>query len=247
MASTNETGHAKNVANFEELIGFCTGYGASYNPSKASIKLPALITLLTNAQTSLATLKAAKTAYDNATNEREIGFTPLKKLSTKVVNALAATDVARQTVDDAMSVNFKLQGRRANGKVSAKASKEGESAPGQNSISVSQQSYDSQVDKFAQLIQTLSAEALYQPNEVELQVASLNTLLTGMREKNKAVITTFANLSNTRIARDQILYADATGLCDIAQAVKQYIKSLFGTTSPQYKQVNGIKFKKEKL
>ena len=42
MASTTETGHAKNVANFEDLISFCTGYGAPYNPSKASIKLAAL-------------------------------------------------------------------------------------------------------------------------------------------------------------------------------------------------------------
>ncbi|MBK7148718.1 MAG: hypothetical protein IPH78_07800 [Bacteroidetes bacterium] len=39
MASTTETGHAKNVANFEDLISFCTGYGASYNPSKAAIAI----------------------------------------------------------------------------------------------------------------------------------------------------------------------------------------------------------------
>ena len=34
MPSTSETGHAKNVANFEDLISFCNGYGATYNPSK---------------------------------------------------------------------------------------------------------------------------------------------------------------------------------------------------------------------
>jgi hypothetical protein len=39
-----ETGHAKNVATFEDLISFCTGYGATYNPSKAALKLPALTT-----------------------------------------------------------------------------------------------------------------------------------------------------------------------------------------------------------
>ena len=27
MASKSETGHSKNVANFEDLISFCTGYG----------------------------------------------------------------------------------------------------------------------------------------------------------------------------------------------------------------------------
>ena len=45
MASTSETGHAKNVANFQDLIEFVTGYGATYNPSKNSLKLPQLIAL----------------------------------------------------------------------------------------------------------------------------------------------------------------------------------------------------------
>jgi hypothetical protein len=92
------------------------------------------------------------------------------------------------------------------------------------------------------LIETLSAEPLYAPNEVELQVASLNTLLADLRSKNSAVITATANLSNARIQRDKTLYAAFTGLYDIAQAVKQYAKSVFGATSPQFGQVNGIKF-----
>lgn len=41
MTSTSETGHAKNVANFDDLVSFVTGYGTAYNPSKASIKLTA--------------------------------------------------------------------------------------------------------------------------------------------------------------------------------------------------------------
>jgi len=47
MASTSETGHAKNVANFEVLISFCSGYGASYSPSKNALKIPQLQTTLT--------------------------------------------------------------------------------------------------------------------------------------------------------------------------------------------------------
>jgi hypothetical protein len=127
-------------------------------------------------------------------------------------------------------------------KAVAKPAKEGEKPVEPNNISTSQQSYDSQVDNFAKLIETLSAEPLYAPNEVELQVASLNILLGDLRSKNSAVITATANLSNARIQRDKILYADSTGLYDIAQAVKQYAKSVFGATSPQFGQVSGIKF-----
>lgn len=240
MASTSETGHAKNVANFEELIGFCNGYGAAYNPSKASIKIASLQTLLTNAQNALASVKVAKTEFDNATNDREVAFAPLKKLITRVVNALSATDVLQQTIDDANTANFKIQGRRATAKATTKPAKEGQVAEVPNNISTSQQSFDSQVDNLSKLIQTLSAEPLYTPNEAELQVASLNTLLTDLKSKNSAVVT--ASASNTRIQRDQVLYAPLTGLYDSAQAVKQYVKSLFGAASPQFKQVSGIKF-----
>ena len=42
MASNSETGHAKNVANFEKIIAFLVSYGATFAPSKTAIKLPTL-------------------------------------------------------------------------------------------------------------------------------------------------------------------------------------------------------------
>lgn len=42
MTPIYETGHAKNVANFQDLISFCEGYGATYNPSKEALKIPQL-------------------------------------------------------------------------------------------------------------------------------------------------------------------------------------------------------------
>ena len=50
--------------------------------------------------------------------------------------------------------------------------------------------------------------------------------------------------SNARISRNSVLYAENTGLVEIALEVKKYVKAIFGATSPQYKQVSGIKFKK---
>jgi hypothetical protein len=42
MASNTETGHNKNVTNFETLIIACTGFGAEYNPSNPNITIPVL-------------------------------------------------------------------------------------------------------------------------------------------------------------------------------------------------------------
>jgi len=241
MASKTETGHAKNVAHFDKLISYCTGYGAAFNPSKASITLPALNKLHDDAHAALDAANAAKTVYDNATNDRETAFKTLKKLATKVVNALAATDASKLTLDDANATNFKLQGRRSSKKVVAPATKDGTPAES-TSISTSQQSYDTLVDNFAKLIQTVSAEPHYKPNESELQVPSLNSTLANLRALNKAVAEATSAWSNARIIRDNVLYTTNTGIYDIAQTVKQYIKSLFGATSRQYKQVSGIRF-----
>ena len=46
----SETGHAKNVEHFQEMISFVGGYGAAYAPTNASISLAQLNTALTNAQ-----------------------------------------------------------------------------------------------------------------------------------------------------------------------------------------------------
>jgi hypothetical protein len=92
MSSTSETGHAKNVANFNELISFITGYGTAYNPSKVSIKSDALQTLSGSAKNAIDVVNAARPAYSNAVAAREAAFSPLNKLITRVFNALKATD-----------------------------------------------------------------------------------------------------------------------------------------------------------
>jgi len=101
MASTSETGHAKNVANFEDMISFVTGYGVTYNPSKNAIKLPQLNTLLTSAKNSLIATNSTLIPFNNAVNARDISFAPLSKLITRVFAALDATDASKQVVADA--------------------------------------------------------------------------------------------------------------------------------------------------
>ena len=247
MASTSETGHAKNVANFEDLISFCTGYGTSYNPSKNSIKIPQLTTLRTNANTAIQTVKTSKTAFDNATNVRETTFANLKKLATRIINALEATDATKQTVDDAKTINRKIQGKRADNSKSAKTTPSTTSPtaePTDKTISVSQQSFDSLIDGFTKLIQVVSTEPLYIPNETDVKVATLNSLLASMKTANTNVINATTTYSNARIARNTTLYAVNTGLTDIAGEVKKYVKSVFGAISPQYKQISKSKFTK---
>ena len=141
MASTSETGHAKNVANLQDLISFVTGYGATYNPTKNALKLPQLNALYTASQTSLADVITKNTAYNNEVNERVNAFSGLKVLSTRLVNALETTDATAQVIKDAKGFNRKLQGKRA----STATTPIEPNTPAPATISTSQQSYDQQI------------------------------------------------------------------------------------------------------
>jgi uncharacterized coiled-coil DUF342 family protein len=248
MTSTSETGHAKNVANFNELISFVSGYGGAYNPSKASIKLTALQTLLADAMSAMDAVNAAMPAYSNAVSAREAAFEPLNKLITRVMNAVKASDISPQVEESVKSLVRKIQGTRATAK-KTDAQKAAMTAEGKEvkEISSSQMSYENRLDNFDKLIQLLSSIELYAPNEPELKITALTELYNDLKDKNKAVVNTATPLSNARIARNNIFYKADTGLMDIAADVKTYIKSLFGASSPQYKQVSKLEFKGVKI
>lgn len=239
MASTSEIGHAKNVANFQDLIEFVTGYGATYNPSKNALKLPQLIALKASADATLADVITKNTNYNNKVNERITAFSGLKSLSTRLVNALQTTDATTETIGNAKTFNRKMQGKKA----SSSQTPTDPNTPAPNTISTSQQSYDQLIQHLAGLTSILEAETSYTPNETDLQVATLQTKIADLTAKNTAVATAYASISNSRIARNETLYSSSTGLVETANEVKKYIKSVFGASSPQFAQVKGIQFK----
>lgn len=249
-----ETGHAKNVANFEKMVDFCVGYGTTYNPSKTTIKVAALQTLLTNSKNAILAVNTNIPAYSNAVAARELAFEPLSKLVTKIINSLKATDTSQQVVDNALTYARKLQGRRAKAIIKNVNLPVGEPVPGaeilieqeSKNISASQMSYDNRLDNLDKLIKLLSSVTTYAPNEAELKTTALTTLINDLKVKNSAVISFFVPISNARISRNDILYKENTGLVDIAFDVKAYVKSLFGATSPQFKQISKLVFTRVK-
>jgi hypothetical protein len=243
MASTSETGHAKNVANFQNLIAFVTGYGTTYNPSKSALKLTQLVALKADADTKLADVVAKNTAYNNKVNERQAAFSGLKSLSTRLVNALQTTDATDQIIKDAKGFNKKMQGQRASATATTPTDP---NTPAPNTISTSQQSYTQQIQHLAGLISVLESEPSYTPNETDLQIATLVAKQNDLTTKNNEVATSYANISNSRIARNTTLYSTEGSIFDVASEVKKYIKSIYGATSPEFAQVKGIEFKKPK-
>ncbi|HZL10539.1 MAG TPA: hypothetical protein VFC65_11110 [Prolixibacteraceae bacterium] len=247
MANQSETGHAKNVANFGTLTTVVNGFGAAYNPSKQTIVLTALVTLSEGAKNSMRLVNGALGQSDIAKSARELAFEPLSKLATRIINAIRSSDTSEQIVDAAQSLVRKIQGKRATAK-KTEEEKAALLAEGTTvkEISSSQMSFDNRMDSLDRLVQLLGSIPQYSPNEVELQVGTLTDYYNTLSDSNTAATEAKANLSNARLARNEILYKPVTGLVDIALSVKTYTKSLFGATSAQYKQVSGLAFKAQK-
>ncbi len=243
MTSTSETGHAKNVANFDQMITAVTSFGTSYNPSRPELQLPALQTLATSARASLNGVNAALPAYKNAVAAREVKFEPLSKLATRLLNTVKSTATTEAVDDNVQALVHKIQGTKATPKLTEEAktalATEGKST---KEISVSQMSYDSRLENLNKLTLQLSSIPEYKPNEPELQIATLQQLYTELSSLNVAVSTAETVLANARAARNEALYKSLSGMVDIAADVKTYIKAAFGTTSPQYKQVSKLEF-----
>lgn len=247
MASTSETGHNKNVVNFETLIINCNSFAPTYNPSRIALKIPTMQTQLTQAKNSLVALNTTEATYKNAVLARKTSFSILDKLITRVNNSLKASDTPKQIDELAQTIVRKLKGKRATPKKSEEEKKEALDAGKEIvEISTSQMSYDSRLDNFDKLIKLLTSIPQYTPNEADLKVSYLITLYNDLKAKNLAVINAELTLSNTRISRNDIMYKETTGLVDVASDVKIYIKSLFGATSQQYKQITSLKFIKYK-
>ena len=245
MPSTSEKGHAKNVANLSKLIEVCKGFGAAYNPSKAVIKIANLEAKLLSCNADLENVKDKSQAESTVRNSRKEAFKNRKKLSTKLLAAIKSSDASSESVEDAISINKKIQGERISEKPAAKPATEGATATTPNTISTAQLSYTNIVDhykKYKTLLTSLGTE--YAPNETELKLATITTTITNWESLNNQVDVAETASKNALIKRDKNFYAEKTGIPDVAFSVKEYVKSLFDAGSPEHKLVTKISFSK---
>lgn len=239
----NEAGHAKNIANYASYISIVTIFGAAYNPPIPQIATAALQTKLTSFETAKNSVTPKASAETIALNDRQAVFEPLSALVTRIVSAAAVSAGDRLFSDDLRTIARKLQGRRASKKVLDDPATP-DIDESKQSISASQMSFDNRIANFEELINLLVASGSYTPNETELQISALQTLLADMKAKNTVAVNAVNEARAARIARDATLYNDTDGIIALANLVKKYTKSVFGAQSPQYKQLTALKFKK---
>ncbi|WP_348635884.1 hypothetical protein [Chryseobacterium scophthalmum] len=231
------------MANLQKLTQQVSVY-TLYNPPIPNLTVANLQGLYDTANAKLVEVEDKRNANKNAIAMRQTAFENLKTTCTRIINRLEILGLLQGTLDQAKSLNRSIQGSRKKRSVSAKTDDEQPST--NNPISTSRQSFTQQAENFGILLQLLATIPNYDPDEDELKLTNLNTYKDSLINATQFVDQTEAELNIKLIERDQILYAEETGLYSIAQNVKKYVKSLYGATSPEYAMISPITFKNQK-
>jgi hypothetical protein len=245
MIMPNEVGHAKNVANFESLKTICASLGSGYNPSNTEISVSKLNNKLTAAIAAMDDVLGKVTLDSTAINDRKDLYDQLKPTVDRVYAIYAASGADENDIEDVKGFRRKVYGRRATPKpVDDPATPEDESKKTKSSA---QTGFADQIEHLDAIIEIVSNDAKYAPNEVDLQVTALQAYSAQLKAANSACIVTATDADNARIDRNQILYHPKTGLVALAKLVKTYVRGAFGPKSAEYNQIAALKFTNYKL
>lgn len=245
MKSANLSGNEQNVTNLGLLITVVSTFGSAYNPPKPSLTIPGLTELFERGKLEINAANIAEVTYNNALSARTVTFDGYDGLITRSINALRIMDVPAQTLAQAEALVRELRGKRVSELLTDEelAAAKAEGNPTKQVVKHNS-TINSKLENMAKYVLLLESIPQYRPNEPELTVMELRNKLGDMKIKHEQVVRSVAALDATCLSRNTLLYADNTGLVDTAQNAKTYTKSVFGATSPQYKQVSGIEFKK---
>lgn len=242
-----ETGHAKNVDSLTLMNSKISTFGSKYNPSNTAISLAELQKLETVSRKAVNDVVLADASLGHATAARDLVFAKVQPTATSVLNMLRASTSLESIDIKAAAVVRKIRGSRAKSikeepPVPTKVAEGVAVAEKPKKISVSQQSFDRQVDNFDELSTLVGTVPEYKPNEDSLKIEALKAFATELRAKNDACKASVSVLEAARIERNRVLYAPDTGLVDVVLAAKSYVKAIYGAASPEYKMIASIAF-----
>jgi len=244
MSSKSETGHYVNNANFKKVVKYCEAKGTSYTPANTKISLANLQTKVTNSENALSDFSKKGAVWGKAVNEREAAYEPVNKLMTRVRNAAKTSEnVTEGFIKDVHGLVNVILGVRATPKM--KTTPEDPNVPTDDSIvqiSAAQTGYNHKYGNIETLVNTLTAEPNYSPNEADLKATALAALLTDLNSKNEAVIEKAPIMMLARDKRDKELYDVNEGTNKLAALVKDYFKAAYGSNSPEYHHLGKLKF-----
>ena len=242
--SSNQSSIGTNLVNLGELIERVSTFGAKYNPVRSEFTIPRLIELQGSIDILISQVQTAENIDNNSIATRALAFKSNDGLVTHAINSFSISGASEQSIRQAES---KVRAYR-NIRVSDKPSEEDiatAKAEGKNLRinTMHSATFDKKTENMGDFIDFLANSPEYGPNESDISIEGLSAKLAELKSKNKNCSKTSAELDAVRRNRDIAMFAKGTGMVDLAMGVKKYVKSVFGATSIQYKEISDLKFK----
>ena len=235
MASTSETGHNKNVANFSSAYQILEEMGAIYNPSNSNLILANLQPKQVSLGATITILNDKKPIYKNAVADREVAIAPLGKRMSKALNYSKSIDISDTDKENLSSQVKKIRGDKKPKKVNPDTAEE-------ETISTSQMSYDSRIANLETVTSQFASFPEYAPNENEIQIPTLQAYHLELSTLSSLVNSAGNALITARKGRNQILYFNEHNIIQLMKDIKNYVKSLGDVATPYYKALVKLKF-----
>ncbi|QQS03898.1 MAG: hypothetical protein IPK50_16585 [Fibrobacterota bacterium] len=244
---TTETGHARNVTNFVELVSTCESFGSAYQPARPSLKIEGLRALRDESIAAVDAYQVANAAWCAAVVDRANAFEEFGPKITRINNAIKASESSERLDDRIALVVRRLRGARSSAAVAPQAEIAVEptdpAVPAKKSNSVSHTAFADRLIDLGQLLKFIAEIPAYAPNEADMSLASLEAWRQDLTAKTKSVSDRQLALTAARSARDKTLYQPAKGLVDTAADTKSYIRSVYGNASSEAKHLATLNFR----
>lgn len=241
--SENVPNHSENVSNLGILTSKLQSFGSRYNPSNSMLAIANLNQLKAQGETILDTITTAEINARSVQSAHTAIFNDFDTLVTRISNTLNVCGAPATTITQGQSIIRELRGKRASALLTAEElAAEKEKGNDVRQITIHNSTMNEKTNNFGKLIQFLSTVQQYAPNEPELTIPSLTNKLNEMKSLFNALTEANTTLEVARTNRKKIMYSEETGLVNVAQSAKQYVKAAFGANSDEYNQVKGIRF-----
>ena len=223
----------------ETLRDMCAGFTPAFAPADTSLTAP-------NFSIFLGTLGALNTEinmlegnYTTYAGTREATVKTLKAAATRVVARLKSNSVWSSEEKSARKVLLKLRGVRPK---KPKPPAEGEPPAEEKKRNSGEQAYGEVALLFEKFIGVATAAAGYATGvPVDISAGALNGLLSSLKGSNSFLCNLGAQISPKQKKR-QKLYFEKGGFAEKFQAIKEAVKSQYGTQSEQYLAARAVKW-----
>jgi hypothetical protein len=232
MKSNSEISYGARIGNAEKLVTTLASF-PGYLPQKPEFSIQNLRSLIDPLKKQNDNMASKKQSYSLAVENRKKHFDKDNISIKKVISPINGTVKASfgktaKEATDVASIIAKIRG--ANIKSSKKTD--------EKTVSQSFQSFSSKTQFFADLVVYLqNFGANYNPSNVNVQLDTLNTLLTNATSANNKVMDSFSVFRQNNTIRLNDYY----NLSQLAIRIKDNIKSQYGNKSSEYILVKSLK------